>query len=201
MFFTGINWNKNTRENDFFAANADWWVNMYEGDGWTDWHFYVLTAFSMGHHSEIQLLSAGFHVQLALVVVCHPVAAAHRLPCFQTPFGAHAPASLSITDCAKRAVGAGLICWIGSVTSTERFRLQIHTIAHWDQPQLPDRLSAFFKSLCKVWAEASFQLTDGSNTALFTCSHSRASYNTINFKWCWAFGQLQSLWNVTWHCI
>lgn len=83
---------------------------MYEGDGLTDCCFSVLTAFSMGHYSEIQLLSAGFHVQLALVLVRHRVAAAHGLPCFQTPFGAHAPASLSIADRAKRAVGAGLIC-------------------------------------------------------------------------------------------
>lgn len=68
-----------------------------------------LTALSLADHSEVHLLFAGPHVQLALAVVGGAIAAAHRLVGLHTLGWTHALTALGITDCPKRAVATGLV--------------------------------------------------------------------------------------------
>lgn len=70
----------------------------------------ALTACYPRHHSELQLLGAGPHVQLTLVVICVAVAATHGLPQAYALGGAKAAACLCIADSAERTVNTRLIC-------------------------------------------------------------------------------------------
>ena len=68
-----------------------------------------LTTLPLADHSQLHLFLAGPDVQFTLAVVRGAVAAAHGLVGLDALGGTHTLTALGVTDCAKGAVGTGLV--------------------------------------------------------------------------------------------